>query len=78
MMFQTNAFGCIMILMILYLNMATNDGEMLFHFANSNLDYCYACAIYPTSPYIYAMIYVHPVEVDIHHSKIDISNNFIA
>jgi len=30
----------------------------------------YVCATYPTSPYIYAIIYVHAVEVGIHHSKI--------
>jgi len=41
MMFYTNPFGYVTILMILSLNMATNDGEMLFHFADSNkYNYC--------------------------------------
>jgi hypothetical protein len=44
-----------MILMILSLNMATNDGEMLFHFADSNLEYC--LLTYYSSAYIY--IYLH-------------------
>ncbi len=78
MIFNTNAFVSIMILMIIYLKMVTNDGEMLFHFANCNLHYCYACVIYPTCAYIYTIIHVHPLEVDNHHSKIDISNNLIA
>ena len=41
MIFKTNAFSYVTtILMILSLKMATNDGEMLYHLADSNLEYC--------------------------------------
>ncbi len=40
-MFNTSVFDYVTSLMILSLNMATNDGEMLFHFADSNkYNYC--------------------------------------
>jgi len=38
MMYKSNAFGYVTIMIILTLNMAANDGEMLFHYGgDSNL-----------------------------------------
>ena len=52
MIFNKNPFGYVTILMILTLNIATNDGEMLFHFADSN-KYNYAFT-FNSSAYIYS------------------------
>lgn len=37
MMYKSNAFGYVTIMIILTLNMAANDGEMLFYYGDSNL-----------------------------------------
>ena len=34
-MFKINAFVYVIVMIILNLNMATNDGEMLFHFSDN-------------------------------------------
>jgi len=63
MMFKFNMFGYVTILIILSLSMATNDGEMLFHFADSNLYYCYLYTTYSTF-----VLHILTVKVDIYHS----------
>ena len=68
MMFKANAFSYVATsLMILSLKIATNDGEMFFHLADSNFEYC--LLTYYSSAYIYIYIlHILNIIVYIHHS----------
>ena len=70
MMYKSNAFGYLIIMIILTLNMATNDGEMLFHFGDTVVTYTTAMYIqtYISIPLPIYILHILTVKVDIYRS----------